>query len=69
MIPKKIWQGINDLLHKNKAKNSRSFQLNIAGSLLSDRKSVANAFNNFFTNIAQNLVNKLSPKIVTIKII
>ena len=37
---KKIWQGINDLLHKNKAKNSRSFQLNIAGSLLSDRKSV-----------------------------
>ena len=35
--------------------------MNIAGSLLSDRKSVANAFNNFFTNIAQNLVNKLSP--------
>ncbi|KAG1675725.1 hypothetical protein GQR58_014551 [Nymphon striatum] len=58
---KKIWRGINGLLHKNKTKNRNNFQLNIAGNLLSDRKSVANAFNHFFTNIAQNLVDKLSP--------
>ena len=35
-------------------------EYSVAGNLISDQNVVANAFNNFFTNTAQNLVNKLS---------
>ena len=56
---KKIWKGINDLLNKKTSNNTESIKLNIRGTLQGDRKTVANAFNHFFTNVAQNLVNKL----------
>ena len=58
---KQVWKGMNNLLRRNKSKNSQDVKLNINGRLISDRKSVANAFNNFFTSAAQNLVNKLAP--------
>ena len=55
------WKGMNNLLRQNKSKNSQDIKLHITGRLISDRKSVANAFNNFFTSVAQNLVNKCAP--------
>ena len=58
---KQVWKGINTLLRRNKSKNSQDVTLNITGRLISDPKSVANAFNNFFTSVAQNLVHKLAP--------
>ena len=56
-----VCKGINNLLRRNKSKHSQDIKLNINGRLISDPKSVANACNNFFTSVAQNLVNKLSP--------
>ena len=58
---KQVWKGINNLLSRNKSKNSQEIKLNINGRLISDPKPVANAFNNFFTSVAQNLVEKLTP--------
>ena len=69
-ILRKIWIGINNLLSRKESKNSRDFKLNINGRLISNPKSVANAFNNFFTNVTQNLVNKSLDQVInTLKII
>ena len=56
---KKIWKGINNLLNKSSNKSSEDINLNINGNLVNDKTKVANHFNEFFTGIAKNLVDKL----------
>ena len=56
---KKTWKGINDLLGKTSKKNSSGISIKIGNSIIDNQKTVANNFNEFFTGIAQNLVNKL----------
>ena len=52
---KKTWQKINELLHHiNKQKES--IFLNEEGSLVIDPRAVASKFNNYFVNVAKNLL-------------
>jgi len=57
---KKTWQGINELINKNK-KQSKSIILNDNG-LLTDPKHVANKFNHYFINVADSLSEKIVNK-------
>ncbi len=56
---KKTWKGINDLLGKTSKKKSSKISIKIGERIVNNPKIVANNFNEFFTGIAQNLVNKL----------
>ncbi len=46
-------------MNRKNTNNSQDFSLNLNGKSISDPNQVANAFNNFFTSIAQNLDDKL----------
>ena len=59
MNSKKIWNGINNLLHKNARDNTGDIFLNEDGQIITDQGKVANSFNKFYTTIAQKLVNEL----------
>ena len=60
---KKIWKGINELLNKSNKTASSEIIIKNNGVLVNDQKQVANRFNEYFTSIAQNLVDKLrNPK-------
>ena len=54
-----IWMGINDLLRKSTKKKTSDISLKIGNNIVNNQKTVANHFNEFFTGVAQNLVNKL----------
>ena len=51
---KKTWKQINIILHRKKS-SQKNIQLSINGSLTSDEKTVANAFNKYFTNVGNDL--------------
>ena len=63
--PKKLWSVLKNLGSSNKSKNNSNIVLNINDELCHDSKLVANHINNFFTNVALKLVDKLPqvPKI------
>ena len=56
---KKIWMGINNLLKKPTKKKTSNISLQIGNTMVNNQKTVANHFNQFFTGVAQNLVNRL----------
>ena len=56
---KKIWSGINDIIHKNRKKNIDDIFINEQGNIITDQKRVSNSFNHFYTNIADQLVSKI----------
>lgn len=56
---KKIWQGINEYLYRNKTKENNNISLNINGSTVTEPIEVANTFNNFFTSIADSIRDKI----------
>jgi hypothetical protein len=58
--PKKTWQTLNELLGK-KAKSDSVSQININGTVSNDSKKIANHFNEFFTNIGQEISNSVPP--------
>ena len=49
--------GINDLLRKSTKKKTSDISLKIGNNIVNNQKTVANHFNEFFTGVAQNLVN------------
>ena len=56
---KKIWSGIRNILDLEKYKSNSNICLNIEGQFITSQAQVANKFNHFFKNVAQNLVSKL----------
>ena len=58
---RKLWQNLKNLGLKNKKGGDQEIVINIDGKLCHDKKAIANEFNNYFTNVAANLVNKLPP--------
>ena len=56
---KKIWSGIRNILDLEKYKSHSNICLNIEGHFTTSQAQVANKFNHFFINVAQNLVSKL----------
>ena len=57
---KKTWKGINQLINRSKSKRKSIF-LNDNG-LVTDQRQVANKFNNYFINVAENLSSKIPNK-------
>ena len=55
---KKTWKGINHLLNRGKLKQKAIF-LNDNG-LTTNQRKVANIFNQYFINVAENLRNKIT---------
>ena len=58
LITKKTWSQINNILHR-KSTNTKNFPLNNNVQLLDDPKKIANKFNHYFTNIAENLSKQI----------
>ena len=59
IIQKKIWSGIRNILDLEKYKSNSDICLKIEGQFITSQAQVANKFNHFFINVAQNLVSKL----------
>lgn len=55
---KKTWHTINTLLSR-KSTNSTPEKLNIDGTLITDKLTMANAFNDFFSNVGPNLAESI----------
>ena len=62
---KLIWKGINEIMNKRSNKSQNNITLQLNGSLIQDQKQVANIFNDYFTGVAQNLINKLGKSITS----
>ena len=56
---KKIWKGINEIIHNKSSKDNEEVYLDDDGCIITDQKKVANKFNKFYTNVADKLVRKL----------
>ena len=56
---KKIWNGINNIIHNSKDKNNNNIFLEINNETIENQSEVAGAFNEYFGSIAQNLQNKI----------
>ena len=56
---KKIWNGINEVLKNHKKSANEEIFLNEDGMVITDQKRVANSFNHFYTNVADNLLLKI----------
>ena len=57
--PRKLWSHLKNLGYSHKSKDKGKIILNIDDELCHDPKKVADHINDFFTNIAQKLVDKL----------
>ncbi len=57
---RKVWKGINEILRKNSKMANEEIFLNEDGLIITDQKRVADRFNHFFTNVADNLISKIS---------
>ena len=58
--PKKLWQSLKKLGCSNKLKsNTQNLNLDINGTITSNKLEVANTLNTYFTTVAQSLVSKL----------
>ena len=57
--PRKLWQQLKNLGYKNNKSESSNIVLKIEGENCHEQKTIANYFNEFFTTVAANLVQKL----------
>ena len=57
--PKQLWKYLKDLGYQCNSKESGNIVLEVDGKKYHDKKSVANHFNEFFTQIASKLVSEL----------
>ena len=53
------WKGINNILNRKNAKSDFPTHLVVDGKIVSDDQDIAEAFNNFFTNIGPTLSNAI----------
>ena len=52
---KKTWQGIKQIINLNNKSGPQITQLNYKGKQINSNEEMANAFNNFFTEIGPQL--------------
>ena len=58
---KMIWSGINSLISSRSKNKNKNVTLDVDGHLTSDKKLIADSFNEFFTQIAEKIKEKLPP--------
>lgn len=56
---KKIWKGIKQIVHFRPNTNQKLVNIMNNNEEISDSKSIANAFNNYFSNIGKELGNQI----------
>ena len=56
---KKTWMGIKSIINTKNEISPKTSQLNVNGKMIDDPKSIANSYNNFFTNVGQNIDNDI----------
>jgi exonuclease III len=56
---KKTWKIIKEVINKNNNRNQNTPKIKINGNLCDDSQQIADAFNNFFTNIGPTLDKKI----------
>ena len=56
-----IWSGINSLISSRSKNKNKNVTLDVDGHLTSDKKLIADSFNEFFTQIAEKIKEKLPP--------
>lgn len=56
---KKIWKGIKQIVHFRPNTNQKLVNIMNNNEEISDSKSIANAFNNYFLNIGKELGNQI----------
>ena len=54
-----MWEGIRSIINVKNEKSSNNISLNIDNETITDDLTISNHFNNFFTSVAKNLVNKI----------
>ena len=57
---KKIWQGVKSIISTKPTQSSSPSSININSTLTSDPTIIANAFNDYFSNVAENIRKKKS---------
>ena len=55
---KRTWSQINKILNR-KSVTSKNTLLNVNGQLIDDNKKIANTFNRYFVNVAENLSKQI----------
>ena len=55
---KKVWQGIKEIVNIKNKNMSTPTCIEVNGNIISDPKLVCNNFNDYFVNIADNILNK-----------
>ena len=58
---KMIWSGINSLISSRSKNKNKNVTLDVDGHLTSDKKLIADSFNEYFTQIAEKIKEKLPP--------
>ena len=58
-VIRNTWKTINECLSKKRTKNSFPVHFEDNGNQMSDKQKIADTFNNYFTNIAQTIVNDI----------
>ena len=56
---KKLWSKINETL-QNKNKNFEKIFISVDGKMITAHKTVASKFNNYFANVAKNLLKDIA---------
>ena len=59
--PRKLWCGVKEIINTQKSERNNGISLNINGKVKSNNKTVADSFNQYFTTVAQKLIETLSP--------
>ena len=55
-----MWKGINEIIKNSKKSEITEIFLNENGNIFTDNEVVANKFNTYFTNIADDLLKNIA---------
>ena len=58
---KKTWQGIKEIISLKSSSKAQPYSINLNGKIITDAKTIADSFNDYFSNIANKLSNKIVP--------
>ena len=56
---KKLWSTMKDIISKNKLRRDYPRSININGKIITDKKTISEEFNAFFTNVGPTLASKI----------
>lgn len=64
--PKTLWQMLKNITGENKKNDSKQIYLNLNGSLVTEHKLIASAFNDYFVSSVHELSSSFSSGVSTV---